>query len=98
RGTIPWEERSAPVRAPARTSSTTSTTSPTATTSLATRALSSEERDVKNALDLAFQNWKGTPYILGGTGYNGVDCSSFMQIVFEDYFQIELPRNTSDQI
>ena len=38
------------------------------------------------------------PYILGGSSYKGVDCSSFMQIVYKDYFDITLPRNTREQM
>ncbi|MDZ7808061.1 MAG: hypothetical protein U5K71_13240 [Gracilimonas sp.] len=39
-------------------------------------------------LQLAYSDWKGIPYILGGTGYNGIDCSAFMQVVYEDYFSV----------
>jgi len=41
---------------------------------------------------------KGVPYLLGGNGYDGIDCSAFLQIVFADYFDIKLPRVTADQI
>lgn len=53
---------------------------------------------VLDALNQAHNNWKGTPYVLGGSGIGGVDCSSFTQIVFEDYFGVELPRNTRQQL
>lgn len=53
---------------------------------------------VQTALQQAYNDWKGTPYVLGGSGIGGVDCSSFTQIVFEDYFGIDLPRNTREQI
>lgn len=92
RGTIPWEER-------ARKEATVKTV--TASTPAKTSSddnLSRSERKVKEALDLAFKDWKGIPYLLGGTGYNGVDCSSFMQIVFADYFEITLPRTTTEQM
>lgn len=46
----------------------------------------------------AHQEWEGTPYILGGNGINGVDCSSFTQIVYRDYFGEDLPRNTRSQL
>lgn len=94
RGTIPWEERSKKEtsRPPLAVSVAT-----IPATSTSTR-LSKGEKEIKSSLDLAFKDWKGVPYVLGGTGYNGVDCSSFMQIVFADYFEIELPRNTREQM
>lgn len=53
---------------------------------------------VLDALNQAHDNWKGTPYVLGGSGFGGVDCSSFTQVVFKDYFGIDLPRNTRQQL
>ena len=41
--------------------------------------------------------WAGTPYVLGGLGRNGVDCSGFVQTTFFDRFGIKLPRQTKDQ-
>jgi cell wall-associated NlpC family hydrolase len=46
----------------------------------------------------AHSEWQGTPYVLGGSGMNGVDCSSFTQIVFRDFFGYDLPRNTREQL
>ncbi|WP_340106499.1 C40 family peptidase [Rhodohalobacter sp. 8-1] len=57
-----------------------------------------QESHVLDALNQAHNNWRGTPYVLGGAGMGGVDCSSFTQIVFKDYFGIELPRNTRQQL
>lgn len=54
--------------------------------------------EISKNLEIAYGDWKGIPYLLGGTGYEGVDCSSFMQIVFEDHFGISLPRTTEQQI
>ena len=54
--------------------------------------------EISKNLEIAYNDWKGIPYLLGGTGYEGVDCSSFMQIVFEDHFGITLPRTTRQQI
>ncbi|PNL93518.1 endopeptidase [Aggregatibacter aphrophilus] len=41
--------------------------------------------------------WAGTPYVLGGSGRKGVDCSGFVQTTFFDRFGIKLPRQTKDQ-
>lgn len=56
------------------------------------------QHSILDALNQAHNDWKGTPYILGGSGINGVDCSSFTQIVFKEYFGRTLPRNTRQQL
>ena len=53
---------------------------------------------VVRQLRSAHSAWRGTPYVLGGSGINGVDCSSFTQIIFQDFFGAELPRNTRSQL
>lgn len=53
---------------------------------------------VVQKLHSAHSEWEGTPYVLGGSGMNGVDCSSFTQIVLNDFFGRELPRNTRQQL
>lgn len=83
RGTAPAPERT--VESP-RTQPTPSLSTPTRIT------------DVERGLQSAYEEWKGTPYILGGSGIGGVDCSSFMQIVFRDQFGVTLPRNTREQL
>lgn len=54
--------------------------------------------NIQNELYRAHEEWKGTPYVLGGSGINGVDCSSFIQIIFDRHFGVRMPRNTRDQI
>lgn len=46
----------------------------------------------------AYRDWKGTPYRLGGSSKNGVDCSMLVNIIFDEYFGIELPTNTRTQL
>lgn len=97
RGAIPWEEK--PISVPkSGTVATKGKPQPAATTSLAPAKIPASAKARKNKLDEAFRDWKGIPYVLGGASYSGVDCSSFMQIVFEDYFGVKLPRNTKDQL
>lgn len=97
RGTIPWEERAKKTEV----TSPSSITEPVpniSTSTVESRALSKDEKKLRSKLDEAFKDWKGVPYVLGGNGYDGVDCSSFLQIVFADYFNVKLPRVTGDQI
>lgn len=54
--------------------------------------------EARASLMQAYRDWKGTPYILGGASSRGVDCSSFVRIVFDSYFGIGLPRNTRSQL
>ncbi len=39
----------------------------------------------------------GTPYRLGGTGSDGIDCSAYISTVFRNSMNIELPRSTIEQ-
>jgi cell wall-associated NlpC family hydrolase len=54
--------------------------------------------EAKASLMQAYREWKGTPYDLGGASQNGVDCSRLMNIIFDEYFGIELPTNTRAQL
>lgn len=38
------------------------------------------------------QPWMGTPYKYGGIDFNGVDCSGFVQNIFQQTVNIDLPR------
>ncbi len=58
----------------------------------------SYSNEVQNALLVHYSNWAGTRHKLGGTGANGVDCSSFIQTLFQDKFQLQLPRSSREQM
>ncbi len=45
-----------------------------------------------------YNEYKGTPYRLGGTSKRGVDCSGFTQLTFKNKFNIHLERTTREQI
>ena len=49
------------------------------------------------ALESAIRPWLGTPYLYGGTGERGLDCSAFVQIIYKQYRGIDLPRTTTLQ-
>lgn len=42
-------------------------------------------------------DWYGTPYRLGGSTKNGIDCSAFMQVMYSELFGITLPRTSREQ-
>lgn len=54
--------------------------------------------EAKASLIQAYRDWKGTPYVLGGASPKGVDCSRLVNIVFDDYFGMDLPTNTKEQL
>ncbi|VWX35659.1 conserved hypothetical protein [Limnobacter sp. 130] len=54
--------------------------------------------EIQNALLAHYSSWAGTRHKLGGTGTNGVDCSSFIQALFEDKFKLQLPRSSREQM
>lgn len=58
----------------------------------------SEYDEVNASLMQAYRDWKGTPYRLGGDSSSGVDCSSLVRIIFDEYFDIELPPTTVTQL
>jgi len=45
-----------------------------------------------------YQRWKGTRHQLGGSGSDGIDCSGFVQAVYQDAFNLNLPRTTTGQV
>jgi len=97
RGTIPWEKR-AEKEVKKEMEVVSKPVASISTSTVNSRALSKDEKKLRGKLDEAFKDWQGVPYVLGGNGYDGVDCSSFLQIVFADYFEVKLPRVTADQI
>lgn len=42
-------------------------------------------------------SWYGTPYCMGGSTKNCIDCSAFVQIFFSSIYGITLPRTARDQ-
>ncbi|CAH0525893.1 hypothetical protein VHP8226_01387 [Vibrio hippocampi] len=44
-----------------------------------------------------YDKWQGTPYRLGGNSLYGIDCSAFVQTVYQDAYGLALPRTTAYQ-
>jgi cell wall-associated NlpC family hydrolase len=54
--------------------------------------------EIEKRLRAEYRHWKGTRHRLGGTGSRGIDCSGFVQAVYKDVFNIDLPRTTRAQV
>jgi lipoprotein Spr len=60
--------------------------------------LNTEVERIQNiSLYQNIDDWYGTPYQLGGTTKNGIDCSAFVQTIFLSAFAVTLPRMAKDQ-
>lgn len=51
-----------------------------------------QERFIMNII-----SYLGTPYKYGGTTRDGIDCSAFTKLIFQETLDFELPRNTLGQ-
>jgi len=52
---------------------------------------------ITTALYKEYKKWYKTPYRYGGCSRNGVDCSSLIQRIYKDAFNIKIPRTTKEQ-
>ena len=51
----------------------------------------------KPTLLAAVNQWLGTPYRLGGTSRNAVDCSAFTMNIYSQAFNMNIPRTSDGQ-
>lgn len=56
------------------------------------------EHQVERALRSEVETWEGTPHQLGGATRDGIDCSAFVRHVYDDVFDVSLPRSTRQQV
>jgi|TARA_B110000093_G_C12873425_1_gene368709 cell wall-associated NlpC family hydrolase len=50
---------------------------------------------IQEKLEIEYQKYKGIPYKYGGTTKRGFDCSGFVNAVYFNAFNIDLPRTTT---
>jgi len=62
------------------------------------KASINKEAQVKAKLEQIYKKYKGTKYRYGGTTSRGFDCSGFVQRVYKEAFNIDLPRSTRDMM
>lgn len=79
---------------PAYTKRVPSTTSVKKTTITKSRS----QNYITTSLYREYEKYKNTPYRLGGEDLNGIDCSSFIQTIYKNAFNINLPRTTREQV
>ncbi len=58
------------------------------------KAVASHHDTVKQKLEQEYQKYKGVKYRYGGTTSLGFDCSGYVQRVYKEAFNIDLPRTT----
>ncbi len=61
------------------------------------KGLSKTEQLRQSELIDLYSQWQGTPYRLGGNSKSGIDCSSFVQQVYQAGFGVIIPRTTKEQ-
>lgn len=60
--------------------------------------LNTSAEEVRNTKMFEFiDDWYGTPYRLGGTTKNGIDCSAFSQFLFASVYGFSIPRTAREQ-
>lgn len=55
-------------------------------------------KEVKTALMDFYNEWKHVRYKFGGNSKKGIDCSAFTQRIFDEKFNIKIPRSTRTQV
>lgn len=55
------------------------------------------ERLINRDLYKFIESWWGTPYRLGGSTQNGVDCSAFTQTLMSVIYGLQIPRTAREQ-
>lgn len=62
------------------------------------KAATGDDKQLLSHFMSQYQQWKGAPYVLGGTSVSGVDCSGFVYRTYLDQLNRTLPRTTAQQV
>jgi cell wall-associated NlpC family hydrolase len=57
-----------------------------------------DSKEIEKRIRDEYLRWQGTRHRLGGTSPGGIDCSGFVKEVYQNIFNIELPRTTKEQV
>ena len=63
--------------------------------------LTEEEKSIKRSMVLLehfFEEWKSVKHRMGGRNKQGIDCSGFVQLMFQNQFDVKVPRTTGSQV
>lgn len=58
---------------------------------------SSNTHEPKSSLQQHVNYWMGTPYRLGGSTKQGIDCSGLVCAIYLDVYRVKLPRTSAAQ-
>ena len=58
----------------------------------------SGSHQTSQALRDEINRWLGTPHHLGGMSHRGIDCSGLVVVVYDEVFDLQLPRTTDGLI
>ena len=53
--------------------------------------VSGQNLNIDSSLSAFIKEWKGTPYVLGGTTKRGIDCSNLNKKLYQQVYNISLP-------
>ena len=54
--------------------------------------VSGQNLNVDSSLSAFIKEWRGTPYVLGGSTKRGIDCSNLNKKLYKSVFNITLPE------
>lgn len=58
--------------------------------------LGASPKDMNGSLYSFIDNWMGIPHRLGGLNKDGVDCSAFVGMIYQEVYRKKLPRTSRD--
>lgn len=64
----------------------------------AATSYNSKDKVIENEVLLHYKNWRGTPYLYGGSTKKGIDCSALINNFFGKYHGMQMPRVTDSLI